>query len=605
MAIAELVMPKLGESIMEATILKWHKKVGDHVKLDETVLDIATDKVDSEVPSTVEGTITEILYNVNDVVPIGTVIVRVETAAQASAPTPAPVAAAPIVEVPPAVPVAPIVEAPVAVAPTPIIETPAPAPVPVPVTPPPVVEVPYTPNAPMVELMAKPASNRFYSPLVLNIANSEGISLSELERIPGTGNDGRVSKKDILQYVADKKAGRVPTYQPAPVYAAAPQYITPVAPVAQQPAPQPAVPSAEQQQAAPVALPQQPAPVPVPVTAPAAIPEPMAVATPVAAPATAPTPAVEQPKPIAPVYQEPIVPVVPAPTYQPAPEPVMKSASRFPEQNAAAYSAPMPPSPQAIFAQPSGKYSDPSMVKVSGETEIIEMDRMRKLIAKHMVDSKHTSPHVTSFAEADVTNMVLWRTKVKNEFEQREGTKLTFTPMFVECIANVIKRFPYINCSLDGDKIILKKDINIGMATALPTGNLIVPVIKGADQMNIVGLSKAVNGLADAARNAKLKPEDTTGGTFTLTNVGTFGSLMGTPIISQPQVAIMAVGAIKKRPMVMEGPDGDTIAIRHMMYLSLSYDHRIVDGSIGASFLTEVAKEFEKWDINKQWFHYL
>ncbi|MFN3299420.1 MAG: 2-oxo acid dehydrogenase subunit E2 [Sediminibacterium sp.] len=599
MAIAELVMPKLGESIMEATILKWHKKVGDHVKLDETVLDIATDKVDSEVPSTVEGIITEILYNVNDVVPIGTVIVRVETAA-ASVPSPAPVAAAPIVEAPALIP-APVVEAP-----TPIVEAPqTPAPAPVPVAPPPVVEVPYTPSAPMVELMSKPASNRFYSPLVLNIANSEGISLSELERIPGTGNDGRVSKKDILQYVADKKAGKVPAFQPAPVYAAAPQYITPVA--------QPAAPTQ------PVAAPQ-PAPAPV-VT-----PEPVATPAPVAeTPVVTPAPTVEQPQPIVPVYQEPIVPVVPAPqpvapqpavaqptyqaapppTYQPAPEPVMKSASRFPEQNVAAYAAPVPPSPQAIFAQPSGKYSDPSMVKVSGETEIIEMDRMRKLIAKHMVDSKHTSPHVTSFAEADVTNMVMWRTKVKNEFEQREGTKLTFTPMFVECIANVIKRFPYINCSLDGDKIILKKDINIGMATALPTGNLIVPVIKGADQMNIVGLSKAVNGLADAARNAKLKPEDTTGGTFTLTNVGTFGSLMGTPIISQPQVAIMAVGAIKKRPMVMEGPDGDTIAIRHMMYLSLSYDHRIVDGSIGASFLTEVAKEFEKWDINKQWFHYL
>lgn len=594
MAIAELVMPKLGESIMEATILKWHKKVGDHVKLDETVLDIATDKVDSEVPSTVEGTITEILYNVNDVVPIGTVIVRVETAANASVPTPAPVVVAPITEVP-----APIVEAP---------QTPAPAPVPV--ASPPVVEVPYTPSAPMVELMSKPASNRFYSPLVLNIANSEGISLSELERIPGTGNDGRVSKKDILQYVADKKAGKVPSFQPAPVYAAAPQYITPVA--------------------TPAAVPQ-PVATPQPAPAPVVTPEPVATPAPLAeTPVVTPAPPVEQPQPIVPVYQEPIVPVVPAPqpvapqpavaqpavaqptyqaapqpTYQQAPEPVMKSASRFPEQNVAAYAAPVPPSPQAIFAQPSGRYSDPSMVKVSGETEIIEMDRMRKLIAKHMVDSKHTSPHVTSFAEADVTNMVMWRTKVKNEFEQREGTKLTFTPMFVECIANVIKRFPYINCSLDGDKIILKKDINIGMATALPTGNLIVPVIKGADQMNIVGLSKAVNGLADAARNAKLKPEDTTGGTFTLTNVGTFGSLMGTPIISQPQVAIMAVGAIKKRPMVMEGPDGDTIAIRHMMYLSLSYDHRIVDGSIGASFLTEVAKEFEKWDINKQWFHYL
>lgn len=599
MAIAELVMPKLGESIMEATILKWHKKVGDHVKLDETVLDIATDKVDSEVPSTVEGIITEILYNVNDVVPIGTVIVRVETAA-ASVPSPAPVAAAPIVEAPTPIP-APVVEAP-----TPIVEAPqTPAPAPVPVAPPPVVEVPYTPSAPMVELMSKPASNRFYSPLVLNIANSEGISLSELERIPGTGNDGRVSKKDILQYVADKKAGKVPSFQPAPVYAAAPQYITPVA-----------TPAAAPQ---PVATPQ---PAPAPVVTPESVATPAPVAE---TPVVTPAPTVEQPQPIVPVYQEPIVPVVPAPqpvapqpavaqptyqaapqpTYQPAPEPVMKSASRFPEQNVAAYAAPVPPSPQAIFAQPSGRYSDPSMVKVSGETEIIEMDRMRKLIAKHMVDSKHTSPHVTSFAEADVTNMVMWRTKVKNEFEQREGTKLTFTPMFVECIANVIKRFPYINCSLDGDKIILKKDINIGMATALPTGNLIVPVIKGADQMNIVGLSKAVNGLADAARNAKLKPEDTTGGTFTLTNVGTFGSLMGTPIISQPQVAIMAVGAIKKRPMVMEGPDGDNIAIRHMMYLSLSYDHRIVDGSIGASFLTEVAKEFEKWDINKQWFHYL
>ncbi len=611
MAIAELVMPKLGESIMEATILKWHKKVGDHVKLDETVLDIATDKVDSEVPSTVEGTITEILYNVNDVVPIGTVIVRVETAANASAPAPAPVVSAPIVETPAPAP------APIVAAPTPIVEappaptpapTPAPAPAPVTVAPPPVVEVPYTPSAPMVELMTKPASNRFYSPLVLNIANSEGISLSELERIPGTGNDGRVSKKDILQYVADKKAGRVPTYQPAPVYSAAPQYI---APVAQQPTPQLVVPPAPPTEPTVVTPPAQ-EPVATPAAAESIPVAPAAQAVPVTPAAQQPVPVAPQPQPIAPVYKEPIVPVVPAPQqpapqpiYQQAAEPVIKSGSRFPEQNAAAYTAPTPPAPQAILAQSSGKFSDPSMVSVTGATEIIEMDRMRKLIAKHMVDSKHTSPHVTSFAEADVTNMVMWRTKVKNEFEQREGTKLTFTPMFVECIANVIKRFPYINCSLDGDKIILKKDINIGMATALPTGNLIVPVIKAADQMNIVGLSKAVNGLADAARNAKLKPEDTTGGTFTLTNVGTFGSLMGTPIISQPQVAILAVGAIKKRPMVMEGPEGDTIAIRHMMYLSLSYDHRIVDGSIGASFLTEVAKEFEKWDINKQWFHYL
>ncbi len=546
------------------------------------------DKVDSEVPSTVEGVITEILYNVNDVVPIGTVIVRVETgAAQAAAP------ATPVAEPVPAAPVVPEPAPVVVPAPQPIV-APAPQPVapPPPVqAPPPVTEVPYTPSTPMVELLSKPASNRFYSPLVLNIANSEGISLSELERIPGTGSDGRVSKKDILQYIADKKAGRVPAFQAA-------------APVYQQPAPAPV------QMTAPVAAPAPFAPAPV-ATAP--IPEPVSTPAPTTvAPSVTETPA----------FQEPIVPVIPAPqpalqpveAVQPAPQPVVaqpaaqepiKPASRFPEQQAAVYSAPVPPAPQAVYATASNKVSDPSGVQVTGTTEIVEMDRMRKLIAKHMVDSKHTSPHVTSFAEADVTNMVLWRNKVKNEFEQREGTKLTFTPMFVECIANVIKRFPYINCSLDGDKIIVKKDINIGMATALPTGNLIVPVIKGADQMNIVGLSKAVNGLADAARNAKLKPEDTTGGTFTLTNVGTFGSLMGTPIINQPQVAILAVGAIKKRPMVMEGPDGDTIAIRHMMYLSLSYDHRIVDGSIGASFLTEVAKEFEKWDINKRWFHYL
>ena len=332
---------------------------------------------------------------------------------------------------------------------------------------------------------------------MLNIANSEGIALSELERIPGSGNEGRVTKKDILQYVADKKAG----VAPAAVVASPAETVS-----------------------RPVILP--------PVTT----------------------------------------------TMAPA---------------------------SATAAVSSGKSSDPSTIVVSGATEIIEMDRMRKLIAKHMVNSVQTSPHVTSFAEADVTHMVQWRQKVKDEFERREGTKLTFTPMFIECIVNVLQRYPLINCSLDGDNIIIKKDINIGMATALPTGNLIVPVIKGADQLNIVGLSKAVNNLADAARNNKLKPEDTQGGTFTLTNVGTFGSLMGTPIINQPQVAIMAVGAIKKRAVVIESPEGDTIGVRHMMYLSMSYDHRIVDGSLGAGFLSEVAKEFERWDANRQWFQYL
>lgn len=466
MAIVELVMPKLGESIIEATILSWNKKVGDAVKQDETVLEIATDKVDSEVPSTHAGTITEILFNVNDVVPIGTVIARIDTGG-----------GAPTTTTP-----APVVTKEYNLEPTPIenISTT-------------LDPIPYTLNNTQENIVrdSSGGNNKFYSPLVLNIANSEGISLSELENITGTGNEGRVSKKDILQYLADKKAGKVAT-------------------------------------------PQQPT-------------------------VAAPTPAVT-----------PATVIETTPTTTAAPTPTVEK----PQQPVAA---------------------------ISGNVEIIEMDRMRKLIAKHMVDSKHTSPHVTSFTEADVTNMVLWRDRVKKQFEKEVGSKITFTPMFIECITRVMKRYPMINASIDGDKIIIKKDFNIGMATALPSGNLIVPVIKGADMLNLVGLSKTVNGLADAARNNKLKPDDTQGGTFTLTNVGTFGSLMGTPIINQPQVAILAVGAIKKRPVVVETPEGDTIGIRHMMYLSMSYDHRIVDGSLGASFLTAVAHEFEKWDIHREW----
>jgi 2-oxoglutarate dehydrogenase E2 component (dihydrolipoamide succinyltransferase) len=434
MAIVDLVMPKMGESIMEATILKWHKQPGDSVKMDETVLEIATDKVDSEVPSTGAGTITEILFKENDVVPVGTVIARIDSAGgsasvaapQAAAAVPQPVAAAPSAQPQPVAPVA----------------------------------------------SGSIAENRFYSPLVLNIASKEGIGMAELERIPGTGNEGRVTKKDILNYVANR--GNVA------------------------PAPQPA-------------------------------------ATPAAAA---------------------------QPTVAPAPVPA---------------------------ATPTH----------SGNVEIIEMDRMRKLIADHMVRSKATSPHVTSFTEADVTNLVKWRDKNKAAFEKKYGEKITFTPIFIEAIVNCIKKFPMINASVDGDKIIVKKDINVGMATALPSGNLIVPVIKNADTKNLLGLTKDVNGLANAARNNKLKADDTQGGTFTLTNVGTFGSLMGTPIINQPQVAILAVGSIKKRPMVLETPEGDVIAIRHMMYLSLSYDHRIVDGSLGASFLTAVANELESFDIKR------
>ena len=338
------------------------------------------------------------------------------------------------------------------------------------------------------------SGNRFYSPLVLNIAASEGVSMTELENIPGTGNEGRVTKKDILQYVSERKAG-VRSRQP----------------------------SVHSQQSS-VHSPQST-----------------------------------------------------------SGEPVVVPVSRF---------------EQTSYQQ---QTSNQLPTTYQGNVEIIEMDRMRKLIAEHMVRSKHTSPHVTSFVEADVTNLVLWRDKVKKDFEKREGTKITFTPLFIESIVRCIKKFPLVNCSLDGDKIIIKKDINIGMATALPSGNLIVPVIRNADQLNLVGLTKQVNALADNARNNKLRPEDTQGGTFTLTNVGTFGSLMGTPIINQPQVAILAVGAIKKRPVVIETPAGDSIAIRHMMYLSMSYDHRIVDGSLGATFLSAVAKELENFNGEREY----
>jgi 2-oxoglutarate dehydrogenase E2 component (dihydrolipoamide succinyltransferase) len=455
MAIVDLVMPKLGESIMEATILKWHKQPGDAIKMDETLLEIATDKVDSEVPSTAEGVIEDILYKVNDVVPVGTVIARIKTGAAET------------------------------VSSKPVITTPAKETVSNQPAERAVVMESTQPRTFDTSAQTKPATNgsgnRFYSPLVLNIAASEGISLSELENIAGTGNEGRVTKRDILQYVSERKSG-VRSRESTVISS---QRATSVSESAQ------------------------------------------------------------------------------LTTHDPI----------------------------AIGSR---------LTTYSGNVEIIEMDRMRKLIADHMVRSKHTSPHVTSFTEADVTNLVMWRDKVKKDFEKREGTKITFTPLFIEAIVRCIKKFPLVNSSVDGDRIIVKKDINIGMATALPNGNLIVPVIKNADQLNLVGLTKRVNNLADNARNGRLNADDTQGGTFTLTNVGTFGSLMGTPIINQPQVAILAVGAIKKRPVVIETPHGDSIAIRHMMYLSLSYDHRIVDGSLGATFLTSIANELENFNGERE-----
>ncbi|MFA9212764.1 MAG: dihydrolipoamide acetyltransferase family protein [Candidatus Methylacidiphilales bacterium] len=442
MAEFQLVMPKMGESIAEATIIKWLKNEGDAIAADETVLEIATDKVDSEVPSPKAGILIKKLYNDGDVVavnmPIAILALEGTTAAA---------------------PAAPAVETPKVVA---------------------QIEATVTQAVANVAPVANAGSNKFYSPLVLNIAREENVSMAELETIGGSGNEGRVTKRDILNYVSNRTNGTV--------------------------------------------------------SAPAATSIPAATPTPIV------EVKVEAPKPTAP---------------KPAPS-------------------------------------------VSSGDEIIEMDRMRKLIADHMVMSKQTSPHVTSFVEADVTNMVLWREKNKKSFEKREGEKITFTPLFIECVARAIKDYPMINCSVDGTNIIKKKNINIGMAAALPSGNLIVPVIKNADTMNLIGITKQVNDLANRARANQLKPDDIQGGTFTLTNVGGFGNVMGTPIINQPQVAIMATGVVKKKPAVMETEFGDVIAIRHMMFLSLSYDHRVVDGSLGGSFLRRVADYMEQWDVNRE-----
>lgn len=445
MAQYELVLPKMGESVAEATIIKWVKNPGDNIDSDESILEIATDKVDSEVPSPVSGTLVKTLFNEGDVVKVGAVIAIIETEA-GSASVSAPSAAA------------------------------APAPVT-----PGIKEVEERPAA-VAASAVQSSGNRFYSPLVKSIASSEGISQAELDGITGTGSEGRVTKQDILDFVANKKSGKAP--------------------------------------AAPIAA----------------------------------------------------------------------SLSETPAPKAAVVNTP---------AASEIKITPPT-VSVNNGDEIIEMDRMRKLIADHMVMSKHVSPHVTSFVEADVTNLVRWRDKVKKEFEKREGEKITFTPIFIEALVKAIKDFPMINISLSGTQIIKRKNINIGMAAALPSGNLIVPVIKNADQMNLVGLTRAVNDLANRARANKLTPDEISGGTYTLTNVGSFGNVMGTPIINQPQVAIMAVGAIRKMPSVIETPEGDMIAIRHKMYLSHSYDHRVVDGSLGGQFVRRVADYLEAFDVNRE-----
>jgi 2-oxoglutarate dehydrogenase E2 component (dihydrolipoamide succinyltransferase) len=450
MAQFELILPKMGESVAEATITTWLKNEGDFIEAEESVVEVATDKVDSEVPSPVSGTLVKIISNVNDVAQVGAAIAIIETegsgeteAATESAPAPAP---APAVEE-----VVAKIETQVAAA----AQTVAPA----------------APNAPI----AKNSNGRFYSPLVRSMAKEEGIGQAELDQIKGSGIDGRVTKKDVLAYL---EGGR---------------------------------------------------------TAPAATTAP--TATPAVTPAAAPK--------------------APAAT------------------------------------------ATPSITPSAGD-EIIEMDRMRKLIADHMVNSVQTSPHVTSFVEADMTKVVLWRNKVKKSFQEKHGEKITFTPIIMEAIVKAIQDFPMINVSVDGSNIIKHGNINVGMAAALPSGNLIVPVVKNADQLSLLGLTKAVNDLANRARNNALKPDEISGGTYTLTNVGTFGNLLGTPIINQPQVAIMAAGAIVKKPAVVETPEGDLIAVRHKMFLSHSYDHRVVDGALGGMFVKRVAEYLEGWDLNRE-----
>ena len=438
MAKFELKLPKMGESVAEATVTNWLKKVGDKIEMDEAVLEIATDKVDSEVPSEVAGTLVEILFNTDDVVQVGQTIAIIETEGGAVASTPDVKADAPVA-------VAEVAKA-------------------------------VNPEASGAQETVAPAdfspdysgSDKFFSPLVKNIAKEEGISLAELESIAGSGKDGRVNKEDLLNYIKNRGS--------------------------------------------------QPAVVATPVVAPKATPAPVAQAVP---------------------------------------------------------------------------------VSVNGGDEIVEMDRMRKLISGYMVASVQTSAHVQSFIEVDVTNIVKWRDKVKAAFEKREGEKLTFTPIMMEAVAKALKDFPGMNISVDGDYIIKRKNINLGMAAALPNGNLIVPVIKNADQLNLVGMAKAVNDLGNRAKAGKLKPDDTQGGTYTVTNVGTFGSVFGTPIINQPQVGILALGAIRKVPAVIETPEGDFIGIRQKMFLSHSYDHRVVDGALGGSFVKRVADYLEAFDVNR------
>jgi 2-oxoglutarate dehydrogenase E2 component (dihydrolipoamide succinyltransferase) len=451
MAEIEIRLPKMGESVTEATITNWLKNIGDHVNMDEPLVEVATDKVDNELPSEASGVLVKRLFEKDQVAQVGDVIAIISTEGDSAAT---------------------VTEKTVQEDKT-INE----------------VIIPTLPEALVngIERLSTSNSDRFYSPLVRSMASKEGISSVELDAIQGSGKDGRVTKNDVITFLQNRSNKTV------------------------------SVPVAENSSAT---------------------------------------------------------------TLPPAP------------QITANTNAPV----STGFLS---NIKEPVVIPQPGD-EIIEMDRMRKLIADHMVMSTHVSPHVTSYVEADVTNIVNWRNKVKDIYKKREGQNLTFTPIFIEAIVKAIKDFPMINVSVSGSTIIKRKDINIGMATALPSGNLIVPVIKNADQLNLVGITKQVNSLANNARDNKLKPEDIQGGTYTVTNVGTFGNVMGTPIINQPQVAILALGAIRKVPAVIETPEGDFIGIRHKMFLSHSYDHRVVDGALGGQFVRRVADYLEQFDVNKE-----
>ncbi len=490
MARFELKLPKMGESVAEATITNWLKQVGDKIEMDEAVLEIATDKVDSEVPSEVAGILIEQLFQKDDLVQVGQTIAIIETNPDVSGGN----SATPIVEFAP-------IEA------QEVIKT---------------MEI-------VKESVTNPAtdfkdSDKFYSPLVKNIAQSEGIPLVELELIEGTGKDGRLTKTDILDYVKNRSQFAVSN----------PQVAVESVQVAE---------SSSQIEESSSQVEESSSQVEV-VT------------------------------------------------------PITSSRAQLRDE---VPQVAQNPQPTTQNLEPTTQNLQPSTqpISVNGGDEIIEMDRMRKLISGYMVASVQTSAHVQSFIEVDVTNIVKWRDKVKAAFEKREGEKLTYTPILMEAIAKALKDFPMMNISVQGDFIIKKKNINLGMAAALPNGNLIVPVIKNADQLNLVGMAKAVNDLGNRAKLGKLKPDDTQGGTYTVTNVGTFGSVFGTPIINQPQVGILALGAIRKVPAVIETPEGDFIGIRQKMFLSHSYDHRVVDGALGGSFVKRVAEYLEAFDINR------